>query len=133
LNDSSGHAATTARSFLEAFSAADFDAMRSLLADDLVAYVTNDSGGMDRVEGRDAYLGRLEAMDLPSASFSVELTQDPVVVGGDEVLIMVEVRAERGGRKLHNFAAHLLRMDGGRISEWRMVDAKPAESDEFWG
>lgn len=118
--------------FLAAFSAADFDAMRDLLADDLVAFVTNSEGGIDRVEGRDAYLSRIEAMDLPAARFSVEPTQTPVAAGDDEVLVMVEVRARRGERRLHNFAAHLLRIDGGLIREWRMVDAKPAESDEFW-
>lgn len=45
---------------------------------------------------------------------------------------MVEVRARRGERVLHNFAAHLLKIDDGQIREWRMVDAKPAVSDEFW-
>ena len=58
--------------------------------------------------------------------------RDLEVVDADKVLLMVEVRAERGGRRLHNFAGHLLRIDGGRIAEWWMVDAKPAESDEFW-
>lgn len=45
---------------------------------------------------------------------------------------MVEVHAERDGRTLHSFAAHLLRLADGRIAEWWMVDAKPAESDAFW-
>jgi ketosteroid isomerase-like protein len=121
-----------ARRFLAAFSAADLEGMRALLADHLLAYLTNAAGEMEEVEGRDAYLDRIEAMDLPSARFSVELTQPPVVVNGDRALVMVEVRAERAGRSLHNFAAHLLRVADGRITEWRMVDAKPAESDEFW-
>ncbi len=117
---------------LKAFSAADIEAMRSLLAEDLVAFITNAEGGLDRVEGREEYLSRIEAMDLPSARFSVELTQAPVPVDSEQVLIMVEVRAQRDGRSLHNFAAHLLRVAGGRVTEWRMVEAKPAESDEFW-
>jgi ketosteroid isomerase-like protein len=118
--------------FIAAFSAADFDAMRELLAPDLIAWVTDADGAMQRLEGRDDYLGRVEAMDLPAARFSVELTQAPVEVDGDKVMLMVEVHAERGGRTLHNFAGHLLRIDDGRIAEWWMVDAKPAESDEFW-
>jgi ketosteroid isomerase-like protein len=118
--------------FLAAFSDADFSTMRSLLADDLVAYVTDAEGRMNRVESRDAYLERVAAMDLPSARFSVEPTQEPVVVDSERVLVMVEIRAERGGRSLHNFAAHLLRIERGAISEWRMVDAKPAESAAFW-
>ena len=118
--------------FLEAFSAADFETMRATLAEDVVAYLTNAEGGVDRVEGRDAYLDRLEAMDLPSARFSVEPTQPPVLVDSDRVLVMVEIHAQRGGKSLHNFAAHLLTVAGGEITEWRMVDAKPAESDRFW-
>ena len=117
---------------LKAFSAADLEAMRSMLAEDLVAFITNAEGGLDRIEGREEYLSRIEAMDLPSARFSVELTQAPVPVDSEQVLIMVEVRAQRDGRSLHNFAAHLLRVAGRRVSEWRMVEAKPAESDEFW-
>ena len=124
--------ATVARQFLRAFSAADFEGMRALLADDVVAYITNAEGGIDEIEGRDAYLSRLEAMDLPAARFSIELTQPPVSVDSDRALVMVEIRAERGERSLHNFAAHLLRVVAGRIAEWRMVDAKPAESDRFW-
>jgi ketosteroid isomerase-like protein len=124
--------AITAERFIAAFSAGDFEAMRELLAPDLVAWVTGADGAMTRVEGRDDYLGRIEAMDLPAARFSVELTQVPVEVGPDRVMLMVEVHAERGGRTLHNFAGHLLRIDGERIAEWWMVDAKPAESDAFW-
>jgi ketosteroid isomerase-like protein len=124
--------ADVAAGFLAAFSAADFDGMRSRMAEDMVAWVTNAEGGMDRVEGSEEYLSRIEAMDLPSARFSVELTQPPVPVADDLLLIMVEVRAERGGGSLHNFAAHLLRIADGRIAEWWMADAKPAESDAFW-
>lgn len=118
--------------FLEAFSAADFGAMGTVLDDDLVAYITDGDGEVDRLQGRDAYLGRIEAMDLRSAQFSVTPTQAPVSVAPDQVLVMVEIHAHREGRSLHNFAAHLLRVADGRITEWRMVDAKPAESEEFW-
>ena len=61
---------TVGERFITAFSAADFDAMRELLAPDLVAWVTGPDGA-DRI-------------------------------------------------------------DGDRIAEWWMVDAKPAESDVFW-
>jgi ketosteroid isomerase-like protein len=124
--------AVVASRFLEAFSAADFQRMRALLAEDAVAYIANAEGGVDKVEGRDAYLARVEAMDLPSARFSIKLTQPPVSVDPERVLVMVEVHAHRRGRSLDNFAAHLLRITDGRITDWRMVDAKPSESDEFW-
>jgi ketosteroid isomerase-like protein len=86
--ESSGEPAAVTRRLLEAFSAADLEGMRALLAEDVVAYVTNAEGAMDEVEGRQAYLSRVEAMDLPSARFSVELTQRLVAVGPDQVLVM---------------------------------------------
>jgi ketosteroid isomerase-like protein len=121
-----------ASELIAAFSAADFERMGAVLDEDVVAYITNAAGGVDEVAGRGPLLQRIAAMDLPAVTFSVELTQPPVEVDPDRVLAMVEIRAERGGRTLHNFAAHLLRVDEGRIDEWRMVDAKPAESDRFW-
>jgi ketosteroid isomerase-like protein len=125
-------AAAIATRFVEAFSAGDVEGMRAVLADDMTSYITNADGGTDRVDGADALLARIEAMDLPSANYSVELTQPPVPVPPDKVMAMVEIHAERGGRSLHNFAAHLLTIAGGEVSEWRMADAKPAESDAFW-
>ena len=124
--------AAAAEALLSAFSAADFDRMREALDEHVVAYITNAGGGVDRIEGRETLLARIEAMDLTAVHYSVELTQPPVEVDAERALVMVEVHAERDGRPLHNFAAHLFRAAGGRISEWRMVDAKPAESDRFW-
>jgi ketosteroid isomerase-like protein len=125
-------AKTAAAGFMRAFSAGDFDAMRDLLAEDARALITNADGEMDVIEGRDEYLARIEAMDLPAARFKVDLTQAPVEVDSDRALVMVEIHAQKGDRTLHNFAAHLLRVADGQITEWVMVDAKPAESDRFW-
>ena len=38
----------------------------------------------------------------------------------------------RRGRTLHNHAAFLARVRQGRVTELWMVDALPADSDEFW-
>lgn len=121
-----------AESFIAAFGANDVEAMRSLLAEDLTAYITNDDGGMDRTDGRDVYLARVEAMPMDDTTYSVELTQDVVAPANDLALVMVEIKAQRGGKALHNFAAHLLRVRDGAVTDWWMVDAKPAGSAEFW-
>jgi ketosteroid isomerase-like protein len=126
------HAVDIATDLVEAFNAGDLDRMRELLAPDLVAWVTNADGEADRITGRDEYLSRIAAMDLPGARYRVTLTQSPAAIDEHLILLMVEVRAERDGRRLHNFAAHVLRVDEGRVTEWRMADAKPAESDQFW-
>jgi hypothetical protein len=116
---------------IEAFGAIDFDGMRARLDDGLRAYVTNAEGGVDEVVGADEYLRRVAAMDLETASFRVDITQS-VAVRPDLAMVMVEVHAARGSRTLHNHAAHLLFVRDGKISEWWMVEALPAESDAFW-
>ena len=124
--------AVLARRLLAAFSTADLESMRALLAEDMVSYVTNREGGADRLVGREEYLRRIAAMDLPQAQYSVTLTQPPVVVDDRTVLAMVEVKAAKSGQTLHNFAAHLLHVANDQVTEWWMVEAKPAESDRFW-
>jgi ketosteroid isomerase-like protein len=126
------HAVDVATDLLDAFNAGDLDRMRELLDPDLVAWVTNADGEADRIAGRGEYLSRIAAMDLPAAQYRVTLTQSPATVDEHLVLLMVEIRAERDGRQLHNFAAFLLCVDGDRVTEWRMADAKPAESEQFW-
>ena len=117
------------RGLFEGYGRGDADAVREALSPDLVAYVTTADGGADRVEGRDAYLDRLP--DLRAAGGSVTVTQ---VLEVDEALVMamVEIRAERGGDRLHNHAAFLARIDRGLITHLWMVEAQPAHSDEFW-
>ncbi|HEX3669814.1 MAG TPA: nuclear transport factor 2 family protein [Acidimicrobiia bacterium] len=118
-----------ARDLFTAYGAGDLNRVRSLLADDLVSRITNADGGTDRVEGADGFMARLP--DTSEADLATEVTQ---IVGVDDELAMtmVEVRAERRGRTLHNFAGFLTRVAGGRITELWMVDAKPAPSDDFW-
>ena len=126
------HPVDVATNLLEAFNAGDLDRMRELLAPDLIAWVTNADGEADRVTGREEYLRRIAAMDLPGAQYRVTLTQSPAEIDDHLLLLMVEVQAERNGRRLHNVAAHVIRVDDGRVTQWRMADAKPAESDQFW-
>ena len=123
-------AESIARELIEAFCAADTGRMRLLLADDLRAYITNREGGVDKV-GAEEYLRRVAAMDLPSARLRLAITQ--VIVPRPEMVIaMVEVNAARGGRMLHNHAAHCLFLRDGLVAEWWMVEALPAESEAFW-
>jgi hypothetical protein len=68
-----------ARDLFEAYGGGDLETMRSLLAEDLSAYITNAAAGVDRVEGATT----------------------------SRVMTMIEIKAERQGRMLHNFAAFL--------------------------
>ena len=124
------NAESVARELIEAFCAADTGRMRSLFADDLRAYITNREGGVDEV-GAEDYLRRVAAMDLPSARLSLTVTQT-VAPRPHMIIAMVEVRAARGGRTLHNHAAHCLFLRDGLVAGWWMVEALPAESEAFW-
>jgi ketosteroid isomerase-like protein len=126
----SGSAEDIARELIEAFSHADTERMHALLADDLRAYITNAEGGVDQV-GAEEYLQRVAAMDLPSARLTLTTTQ-VVAPRPDMIIAMVEVNAARGGRTLHNHAAHCLFVRDGLVAEWWMVEALPTESEAFW-
>ncbi|MET0780424.1 MAG: nuclear transport factor 2 family protein [Microbacterium sp.] len=119
--------------FLEAFNRGDFDGIRDVLDDSLVAFVTTEDGDHVVMHGAEAYVDSLREM-LTSAPtrYSVVFTQQPVPVDDDRMLVMLEIRASRGGRILHNYSAQLFRFAGQRISEITMTDAKPRESARFW-
>jgi ketosteroid isomerase-like protein len=117
------------REFVAAYRRGDESHMRSLIAPGIVAYVTNADAGTDVVVGPDAYIERLP--DLSGADIQLDITQS-VDVAADQTLAMVQVRAHRKGRDLHNYAAFLARVVEGQIAELWMVDAQPSYSDEFW-
>jgi hypothetical protein len=56
---------------MEAFATHNEAGMRSALADDLSAYVTNAEGGVDQVHGRDSYVHRLLALSAPTLGVTV--------------------------------------------------------------
>jgi ketosteroid isomerase-like protein len=122
-------AETVARNLFESYAAGDIDAVRTSMADDMVGWITNREGGVDRTDGADAYLSRLP--DLSEAELEARITQ---VLGIDDqrALTMVAIRATRRGMNLENYAAFLTRVVAGRVVELWMVEAQPAYSDEFW-
>ena len=124
-------AETVVMDFIDAFGQGDYDRMANLLADDVESYVTNAQGGSSLLQGRDAYMAAIESVDYREVAPSVAMTQI-LSVKPDQVLVMVEVKAERKGRTLHNFAAFLMDVRKGRIQAMRMVEALPAYSDAFW-
>lgn len=117
------------RRFFECYDQGQIEAAGELLAPDLVAEITEADGTATMVRGRDEYLARVP--DLRAAGGSARLTQ-VVDVDADRTLAMIEIRAERNGRTLHNFAGFLVVVRDGLIAELWMVDAKPAESESFW-
>ena len=69
-------AEAVATTVVEAFGAADFERMRSVLADDLRAYITNGAGGADEARRGSGYLDRVAATDLPSSLSSASRSRN---------------------------------------------------------
>lgn len=116
--------------FLGAFEQGDLAGLRSMLHDDFVGRVTTADGGTEELTA-DQYVAAIAAMDVPTADLRLAVP-DLTPVGDDAVLVMVEVRAARKGRTLHNYSGQLARIRDGRIIELTMVDALPSRSDLFW-
>ena len=89
--------------------------MRSLLADDLRAFITNRDGGVDKADAEE-YLRRVAAMNPRSAQLRLTITQ-MVTPRPDMVIAMVQVNAARGAKTLHNHAAHCRFVGGGLVAE----------------
>jgi ketosteroid isomerase-like protein len=122
--------AELSRAFFQAYADGDREKAAAMLAEDVVAYITNADAGVDTVMGCDAYMARVP--DLQEAGGTATVTQ---VVGVDDerAMTMVEIKVpDRKGKSLHNHAAFLARTAGGEIAELWMVEALPAYSDEFW-
>ena len=117
------------RAFVAAYEAGDQAAMRALVNEDIDAHITSPTGGVDDVRGADAFLARFP--DLAGAQLALTVTQAVAVEPG-RVLALVRVEARRGGAELHNFAGFLVRVADGRMADFWMVDALPAESAAFW-
>lgn len=121
--------ALIARRLFDAYGEGDVATVRSLLADDMVAWITNADADVDRVDGADGFMARLP--DTTDAQLQTMVTQ-VVQVDDAQVLTGVAIEARRGDRTLHNFAGFLTRIADGRVQELWMVEAQPAYSDEFW-
>lgn len=117
--------------FITTFTKVDYAKMEKLLTPHLTSYITNAEGGVDKVQGRDAYLQRIRAMNMESVKFNIRMTQ-LVTIKSDQGLVMVEIKADRNGKSLHNFAAFLINVKDNLIDEMWMVEALPAYSDTFW-
>ena len=124
--------ATFVETFVAAMERSDMAAVAASFDPHVRAFITNAQGGTDLVEGSAALEQRFPDFAAMADSFTATLTQ---VAEIDEhtALAMVEIKAARLGRTLHNFAGILIRIsDAGKMTEYRMVEALPEESDRFW-
>ncbi len=123
--------AALVRRLIEAFDHADRDSIAACLAEDLVAGITQPDASTKEVHGRDAYLAAIDALNLPEVRPSIKIIQ-LTEISPNQVMAMIEIKAERKGRTLHNFTGQLMTVSNGQVKRMWMVEALPAESDAFW-
>lgn len=109
----------------------DYPTLRKLYADDVENYVTDKEGSSVLVKGCENYLAALKRMNFSKVHPSLTITQINVL-SKDEALFMLEVKAQKPTKSLHNFAAYLIKFANNKIIRTTMVEALPAYSDSFW-
>jgi|SaaInlStandDraft_2_1057019.scaffolds.fasta_scaffold314457_1 hypothetical protein len=119
------------KSFIQAYAKGDTVKLKSMLSDKLEFYVTNAQGQVDLLNGSNSFIQNVIDIGVKSVSPTIKIKQI-TSIRKNQVMCMVEVKAERKNKKLHNFAAFLIHILQNEITEVRMVEALPKKSDEFW-
>ncbi len=119
------------RELLNCVNNSDPEGMAKVIAPDITAFITIPGGGVDEVNNRDTFISRMPTAESKDAEGGVRITQ-VLPIDDEQIMVAVIVEAARKGKTLLNFAAFLLRVRDEKITEWRMVEAQPDYSDEFW-
>lgn len=120
-----------ALNFVQAYSELNMLKIKTLLAENIVAHITNKHAELDTVIGRTAYMLRQAESDI--AGVEIKLTVPQIItINTGQVMLMVSVKVTRGEESMHNHAAYLLMVIDHQITELWMVDALPTQSNSFW-
>lgn len=117
--------------FIDAYSQQDSDKIKPFLADNIVAYIANKPGQLDKVVGQQQFIDRHQQMKTSGVKLQLTVPQI-ITINAGKVMVMMNVEAEREVEKMHNHAAYLLIAIDSKLSELWMVDALPQYSDHFW-
>lgn len=119
-----------ARAAWQAVSEADVDALRRLVADDVIWHASGRGPRSGDFRGRDAILDYLAGIGDDADEFESEL--DDVLVGQDRTAILFRVSGQRDGRLLEAGFVLLMRFEDNRIAEIWAVARDQYAVDEFW-
>lgn len=114
----------------QAFAEGNAEAMREILADDVVWHSSGRGKWGGDYHGADATL-KLFA-DI-SAEAEVENVPHAILADDDHVVVLINVTARRGDETHENHNVFVMHVDDGKLSEaWVMTNDVYAW-DEFWG
>lgn len=117
--------------FIHAVEVANYQKMQQIMTKNVRSFITNAEAGVSLLKGRDAFIQNIQALNIETVKPKIKITQ-LTTIKNKQVMVMVEIKARRKKRSLHNYATYLLIFANGLIKELHMVEAFPAYSDEFW-
>lgn len=117
--------------FVKAFQNLDVEKLKLLFDVHIIMYVTNAKGGVDKIEGCQQLINRIQEVDYTKARLKLSVPQI-VSIEKEKVMLMVRITAHKNNRDFENFAAFLCYIKNNKITHIWQVEAKPAHSDEFW-
>ena len=125
--------AAKARTFLDAFSRGDEQALRDLFTDDVALHVSGSNPGSGDHRGVDAVLAYLDRLRTESAG-TYALAPESLLASDHHAAVVARATAQReGGRSLDVLVAHTftVRSDGRWREHWICTNDQDAE-DAFW-
>ena len=122
-----------ARRGYEAFGKGDMATVNELMADDVVWHVGGNSSLSGDYKGKDAVFGFFgKLMELSEGTFKLDVHD--ILANDEHSVILVELTAKKGGKKLDSKAVHVTHTDSqGRIKEFWSFDENQPATDEFFG
>ena len=110
----------------------DRDAMRSLVADDLVLHVPGDHQTAGEYQGVDGLVAFATASRATGATITAREVLD-VLEGQDHVAVYCRISGQRPDRApLENLTLHLYRVEAGRVAEVWFHNRDQGVVDAFW-
>lgn len=114
----------------QAVAKADFEALQSLWARDIVWHVTATNPWTGDHVGREAVLDYLA--DVGEAGEAYEATLVDVLASDDRALLLSRVTARRGERSIDTLQGMLARIENGSIAEVWTLPLEPHVFADFW-
>jgi ketosteroid isomerase-like protein len=115
----------------DAFSHGDVATVLEVLDPEISWHVPGRSPLSGDYNGHDAVVGFfVKTQELAAGSFSIEI--DDMLAGGDRVVVLCTVSAQRPGQEWSSPEVHVWRVSNGRAVEFREYQGDQQGEDEFW-
>ena len=115
----------------EAFAKGDIPGVLGIFAEDIAWHVPGRSPLSGDYRGHEGVVGFFtRAMELSGGTLRVEA--DEILAGGERIIVLTTVSAERNGRSWSSAEVHVWRVQDGKAVAFREFQGDQEAEDEFW-